>query len=955
MSNDFWNQQHFNGQKPLENNGASRSGSLLRDYRQQMQQGQEFQQYSPLSPPPIQGRPPVSPLPTPAQMYNNGQQQGWPGPQNWPSANNNKQQGQGWVANTMQKVRRWSGRVAAVPPVDQNPLVLYHPGRPLEQQPPKSKPWKRSRSVRVAMMMRHRRERWRQSRPKTSAIASSVLIAFLLLIVISASSGSAYAYKYYQDQLPRLQGLASQQISQTSRIYDRNGVLLYEAYDNRHIGGGRRTPVSYNYLPQVLKDAQTSAEDPTFWTNSGIDPQAILRAGGQYLQAGGVVSGASTITQQVIKNLTNDTAQTINRKISEAALAIGLTQQYPKQKILEMYFNISPYGAQNLGVEAAVEDYFHLNPQCDKNFNCTPGVNYLNCESTNVQQCHPEQCDQAKYCDPMLGLARASLLAGLPQSPVTYDPTFGLKDPATGQKYYLERQQYVLDQMLRWNVNIPGLGPITQDMVSQTEAMTAKMKFPVYTHPYYHGCQHFVNWVIGQLTAQLGDAFFTGGFNIYTSIDYKLEAYVEQSVRHHLRDPGFHWFLPNQLPLNTGYNINNSAAVVMNAKTGEVLAMDGSSDYNSTNPKIKGNFNSAVDAYRQPGSSFKPIVYATAFQQGWYPGIVIPDTKTYFPEGTSGIPALCYPNPGGTLYCPQDYGGHYNNVIFPIRKDLANSFNVPAVKTLQFAGLDNVVNMARRFGITAIDQDMANYNAIWHTNQSLAQHYGLASALGTIEVPLIQMVGAYQVLADQGKRVPPHSVLDIWDNYGHHLYHYDPTHPHAIQVLSPQITYILTSVLSDEPSRAFEFLNDHELSMWDWQGVDGQAHDVAAKTGTTENFKDNWTIGYTPDVVVGVWSGNADGSVFNQGVVGITGAAPIWHDVIEHVSGRCDSSFNPPCFNYHFTDRTFIQPPGVVNACVSSANGLAGSGNCDWMLDGEQPKSSGMTNPTNNPTPTPTS
>jgi membrane carboxypeptidase/penicillin-binding protein PbpC len=154
----------------------------------------------------------------------------------------------------------------------------------------------------------------------------------------------------------------------------------------------------------------------------------------------------------------------------------------------------------------------------------------------------------------------------------------------------------------------------------------------------------------------------------------------------------------------------------------------------------------------------------------------------------------------------------------------------------------------------------------------------------------------------------------------------------------------MTSVLSDEKSRAYEFENDHELSMWDWQDVDRQTHDVAAKTGTTDSFKDNWTIGYTPDVVVGVWSGNDDNSMFRQGVVGITGAAPIWHDVIEHVSGRCDSSFNPPCFNFQFTDRTFTQPPGVINACVSPTNGLAGSGDCDFMLDGEQPGSAGVVN-----------
>src|SRR5436189_202630 len=216
-------------------------------------------------------------------------------------------------------------------PADQNPLVLYRPTIP--SQPLRSKPWKRSRTVRIAMHMKHRRTRLQQARPKVKIIVSSILIALLLLLVISTSSASAFAYKYYQDQLPRLQGLANQQIEQTTRIYDRNGNLLYEAY-NQQQGGGRRTAVSYDYLPEVLKNAQIAAEDKTFWTNSGIDPQGILRAATQYGQMGSVQSGGSTITQQVIKNLTGDTSQTLNRKIAEATLAIGLTQQYSKTKIL---------------------------------------------------------------------------------------------------------------------------------------------------------------------------------------------------------------------------------------------------------------------------------------------------------------------------------------------------------------------------------------------------------------------------------------------------------------------------------------------------------------------------------------------------------------------------------------------------------------------------------------------
>ncbi len=728
-------------------------------------------------------------------------------------------------------------------------------------------------------------------------------------------------------------------IPQTTRIYDRNINLLYEVYDNSHIGGGRRTPISYQSLPQVLKDAQTSAEDPTFWTNSGVDPQAMLRAGGQFLQAGGVVSGASTMTQQLIKNMDNETAVTLSRKLTEASLAIGLTQRYPKTKIMEMYFNISPYGAQDLGVEAAAEDYFHLSPQCDKSFNCTPGIYYLDCNAAYQQQCNPAQCATSRYCDPMLGLARASLLAGMPQDPPSYDPTAGFVDPTTGVKYYLERQQYVLNQMLKYHINVQGLGPITPEMVSTAEAMTAKMSFPSYKHIYYHGSQHFVQWVIQQLEEQLGvTTFLNGGFNIRTTIDYKLDDYIILSIHQKLDESGFHWFLPDEQPLNAGYNINNAAVMVMDSKNGEVLGMEGSANYASSNPTIDGQFDSAL-AFRQPGSSFKPIVYATAFQQGWNPGIVLKDSKTLFPGD----------------YVPADYGGGYHNGSFSVRLDLANSLNVPAVKALQYAGLDNVVNEARRFGITAIDTDLANYNALHGTNETIDQHYGLASALGSIEVPLIQMVGAYQVFANNGVRVPPQSVLDVWDNYGHNLYHYDPAHPHGIQVISPQIAYMMTNVLSDEPARAMEFAPDHELSMWDWQGTDGLMHEVAAKTGTTDSFKDNWTIGYTPDAVVGVWTGNANNSVFNQNVVGITGAAPIWHDVIEHVMGRCDANFNKPCFNYGYHDSTFTQPSGLINYCgLSAASGLAGGNTCGLMLNDEIPQQTGMlttTGPTATPMP----
>ncbi len=901
MSNVFWNEQQTNTNHPAGNNGNPRAGGSFRDNGQQQQIPQ---QYSPLI------RPPYSPLP-PAQPT---QQQAWPASHVPPPAGS-----QGWMSNTMQTMRRWSGRMRAISPVDQQPLILYRPSGPPPAQ--KSKPWKRSRATRISMLMRRRRERLKRAQFGGTKIAFSLAIAFCLLLVIATSSGAASAYAYYQNQLPRLQGLANKQISQTSRIYDRNGVLLYDVYDNN--GGGRRTAVAYKYIPQVMRDAMVAAEDKTFWDNPGIDPQAIFRAGIQYVQHNDqVVSGASTLTQQLIKNLTNSKQITLSRKLTEAALAIGLTQQYPKWKILEMYFNVSAFGAQDLGVDAAAEDYFHLAPQCNTQHVCTPAVAFLD---MNAQGKH----------DPLLALARASLLAGMPQNPPGYDPTLGPDNRARA----LVRQDFVLNQMLSLGIQVPGMGTITQSMVQQAEALTAKMTFTRYVRNIR--APHFVYWIIQQLEAQIGaETLLNGGFNIYTTIDVNLEAFVENAVRRHLDKPEYQPFIGDYGPLNKAHNVNDSAVVVMNAKTGEVLAMDGSTDWYSTNPRVGGNFNAAT-AYRQTGSSFKPIIYATAFQMGWYPGLVLPDKKTYFPTGGPQT------DPQHSAYHPTDYGGGYHNLNSPIRLDIANSFNIPAIKAFEYAGMDNVVNMARRLGISAIDEDVAMYNAKHGTNVGIPQLFGPAMALGTAGVPLIQMVGAYQVFADQGVRVPPKGILDIWDNYGNHLYHYDPTHPDGVQVISPQIAYLMTSILSDEPARALEFSGDHVLSMYDWNQADGKHHVVAAKTGTTDNFVDNWTIGYTPNVVVGVWSGNADNSQFVGNVVGITGAAPIWHSVIERASGACNiDGAGIPCGKYHspFTLATFVVPPGVRQQAVSKLNGLEGTGIIDWMLDGEVPQQTGNAN-----------
>src|SRR5216684_1222640 len=694
MSNNYWNNQPENNHA-AQHNGTPPSGGLLRRYSEQLPQRPT--QYAP---PAGQAPPNSPPVPPP-------QQQTWQASQG--------SQAPSFFANTMQTVRRWSGKMTAARggSVDQGPLVLYRP--PAPPLPARSEPWKRSRSTRIALQMRHRRERWEKARPNSKKIWSIAITIFLLLLVIAISSGAASAYAYYQSQLPRLQSLANQQGEQTTRIYDRNGQLLYKAYDNQY---GRGTPISYNYIPGVMQDAMIAAEDPTFWDNPGIDPVGIIRAASQYASSGSVESGGSTITQQLIKNLTHDTQVTLQRKLPEAALAIGLTQQYPKWKILEMYLNVSPFGAQELGVEAAVEDYFGLKPSCDKNFNCIPAIASLDYNQATHKH------------DPLMALARASLLAGLPQNPVSYDPSLD----SAHKTLALQRQDYVLNQMLAHNMHINtalgdktnDYGPITSEIIQQVEAITAKIlanKNSVGYH-YFKNAPHFVDFVVQQLEIALGNGnqdvgvlrFLHGGFNIRTTIDARLESFVENNVRDHLRNSEFQIFVGDYGPLNTVHNVNDSAVVVEDAKTGEILAMDGSADYNdpTNNPRIAGNVHAAL-ARRQPGSSFKPIVYATAFQMGWYPGIVLPDRKTYFPSSNAAGVDVTNPN---STYHPTDYGGGYHNLNSSILLDIANSFNIPAIKTLEFAGgvnFQNVLDMARRFGITDIDQDVADYNHI-HPN-----------------------------------------------------------------------------------------------------------------------------------------------------------------------------------------------------------------------------------------------
>jgi membrane peptidoglycan carboxypeptidase len=886
----------------------------------------------------------------------------------------------------MQMVRQFSGKMVALnhaayePPPP--PLALYHSQSLPDETQPKSARWRRSRALRMSMRVRHRRTR-SDGMPQGRRILVSLLIAVMALLVITLSSSGAYAYSFYQSELPQVNNIANQHISQITRIYDRNGVLLGDAYDPN--SSGQRTYVDISYIPKVMQDAMVATENRTFWTDSGIDPQGITRAAIGYVASGfKVQSGGSTLTQQLVKDMTGDDQVTANRKISEAFLAVGLTQQYPKSKILEMYLNVAPFGTTRLGVESAAQQYFGLSRQCTQDyakgiFKCTPAIAQLDYDP--VKKTHSA----------VLALARATFLSSMPQDPAHYDPyVWSSYSDVNYKQFVLARQQGVLATMMDMGTRVKGLGPNGQDglitpaIAKQVYTITNDMKFQ--SSSVSMKDPHFFYWVVSQLEISLGNGdsalgstmLQNGGYNVRTTIDSNLEAYVERVIDHQLNDLTYQRFLPTSPTiLSKYYNVGDAAAVVMNAKTGEILAMAGSQSYNNptNDPRIAGNNNvvtgnNGASIGRQPGSTFKPIVYATAFEMGMYPGMVLPDVRTYFPNGQNQGTSTTAPVDQTGIWIPNDYGDKPNNLVLPLRDDLADSYNIPAGKVMAFAGIENVYNTAARMGVTRFQ----NAGAACIQADNFRQKCGMGTSvtLGSIEVPLIQMAQAYQVFANQGARVAPQGVLDVWDNYGNHLYHYDPNHVQKSQVISPQIAYMITAMMADEPARYREFLTDHDLSFYDWDTTctakvyapypDCAQHQVAAKTGTTDNFIDNLTVGYTPDVVVGVWAGNANGEAMANNVVGITGAAPIWHSIIERVSGKpCDDTGHdvggtvcgPLDVNSLGLSNqgTFTNPGGLVEKCVSSADGLmaSSSSDCDLMIPGQEPLQAGITSTVTNP------
>lgn len=587
-------------------------------------------------------------------------------------------------------------------------------------------------------------------------------------------------------ELPSPKQLSFQQAPLTSKIFDRNGTLLYQIYASQN-----RTLVPLSSVPKYLRDATIAIEDKNFYKNSGVDISAIIRAAIADI-SGKPLQGGSTITQQLIKSTLLTPEISIKRKIKEIILAFWADRIYTKDQILEMYFNQVPYGGTAWGVETASEIYF-----------------------------------SKKTKD--LSLAQSAFLAGLTRAPTSYSP-YG-----ESPNLWKIRQKEVL-------VKMEELKYITSQQ--KKEALKEELVFSNPQTSIY--APHFVMYVKDLLVKKYGLGMVEkGGLQIITSLDLKTQEMAQKIVK-------------SEVEKNAYLNLTNGASLVTNPKNGDILAMVGSSNYSDKN---FGNYN-VTTSLRQPGSSIKAVTYTLALSNGFTPATIIDDRPITFPSSNS------------PSYSPANYDGKFHGKM-SLRIALANSINIPAVKVLSKIGVQKMIELGRKMGITT-----------WNDTKN----YGLAITLGSADVKMTDMAVMYGVLANSGKRIDLNPILKITDARGNVLEE-KPSFSKAAsfaematkaesageedakQVIDPGIAFIISDILADNRARAMEFGANSPLN------IPNQY--VSVKTGTSDNKRDNWTIGYTPDFVVAVWVGNNDNSPMSQSLAsGITGAAPIWHDIM---------------------------------------------------------------------------
>lgn len=638
---------------------------------------------------------------------------------------------------------------------------------------------------------RRRRMRFSLGKPSLNIFVVDKLFKLAFFGLIAGVLLIVGLFLWYSRDLPTPGKLVVSQYADATRIYDRNGDLLYSVYQDQN-----RTYVPLSKIPKKLQQATIAIEDKDFYQNQGFSVWGYLRAikDAVFLQG---VTGASTISQQLVKNVLLTSERSLPRKIKEFILAVQINQRFSKDEILEMYLNNIGYGGTAVGVEAAAQTYF------------TKEANELD-------------------------LAESAFLAGLPQNPSSYSPY-------TGNKYYIGRSEAVLRRMVEDKY-------ITKEESEKALNKIKKYKFSKREESIK--APHFVLYVKSLLAEQFGEQFVeNGGLQVTTTLDYKMQKEAEKIVKEELEEL-------------EDYDVGNGAAMVTDPKTGEILVMVGSKDYYDT--ENDGNFNAAVDGQRQPGSSLKPVIYATAFEKGYTPATLLMDVKTEFATG----------NEADEPYTPGNYSGKFQGPV-QVRFALGNSLNIPAVKMLAQIGVEDAMQKGYDMGIRN-----------WQPTDENMKNVGLSLVLGGRETTLYDEMVAYGVFANKGEKMDLVSILKVTDGDGKTLF--ENKKKEGKKVLSEEVAYLISHILLDNNARIAEFGPNSFLR------IPGRT--VAVKTGTTDEKRDNWTIGYTPSLVAGVWVGNNDNSPMNSRIAsGVTGASSIWHRLMQlALKGKSEEEFEKP-------------------------------------------------------------
>lgn len=683
-----------------------------------------------------------------------------------------------------------------------------------------------------------------------------ILLILLSLVLLAGLSVIVFLIYLIKD-LPDINDFEKLNLAQSTLILDREGNELYAIH-----GEENRKSVSLQEIPDSLVKATLAIEDSQFFEHKGFDLTGILRAAWRNFTNPDERSGGSTITQQFVKNTFLTREKTYIRKLKELILAVQLEHNFSKEKIMEMYLNSIPYGSNAYGVESAAETFF------------------------------------AKPAS-QLNLAESVILAALPQAPTYYSPygqhklseinKEGIEEDSLSQikseKELLEKYPDVVNRGLlgkvvylneenplyiRGRADLVLLRMIEMGYISDEEKEQAwnEMQKVVFSLARTNiKSPHFVMYVKEELEKKYGkEVIEKGGLRVYTTLNPRLQAAAEAAIA-------------GQVESNESrYGASNAALVSIEPKTGQVLAMVGSRDY--WNTEKDGNVNVTL-MKRLPGSSFKPFAYTAAFLRGYSPATVLFDLETDFGNG----------------YKPKNFDGTFHGPV-TARVALGNSYNIPAIKMGFLAGIENVYELAKSMGL------QFDKGADW---------YGGSLPLGVAEVRPLDLVSAYSVFANEGKKVPITPFLRVEDAAGNILEEWAPSE--GEQVLDKEINYLITDVLSDPKSRG---------AGWN-QYLQLNNRVNAAKTGTSnKKIKevtypfDGWTLGYTPQLATGVWVGNNDGSVLSLNASGLMAAGPIWKNYMEEALND-------------IPEEKFVKPVGMKWVKVSALSGLLPT---KWTPDG---------------------